>query len=51
MLWGSANLFGGVALMIARLPVAGLLPGLAAAAAGWFAIGVYLALHFGKVRG
>lgn len=51
MLWGSANLFAGVALMILWLPDAGLLPGLVAAAAGWLAIGAYLAWHFGKVRG
>ncbi len=48
--WGSANLFAGVALMIARLPDAGLVSGLAAAALGWLAIGIYIARHFGTVR-
>jgi hypothetical protein len=50
MLWGSANLFAGVALMILWLPSAVLLSGLGAAAGGWLAIGTYLAWHFGKVR-
>ncbi len=50
VLWGSANLFAGVALMIAWLPGQSLVPGLAAAALGWLAIGVFAARHFGAVR-
>ena len=51
VLWGSANGFAGVALMIAWLPGQGLVLGLAAAALGWLAIGIYMARHFGAVRG
>ncbi|WCM25294.1 hypothetical protein NDN01_14600 [Sphingomonas sp. QA11] len=49
-LWGSANLFLGAGLMIAWLPASGFMAGLAAAAIGWLALGLYLSLHFGKVR-
>ena len=50
LLWGSANLFAGVALMIAWLPGQGLVSGLGVAALGWLAIGLYAARHFGTVR-
>ena len=50
VLWGSANLFAGVALMIAWLPGQGMWPGLGAAGLGWLAIGVFAARHFGAVR-
>ncbi|QDZ06564.1 hypothetical protein FPZ24_02980 [Sphingomonas panacisoli] len=48
--WGSANLFGGVALAAWRLPTVDCRIGAAVAALGWLAIGVHLALHFGAVR-
>lgn len=50
VLWGSANLFAGAALMIAWLPGSDRVTGLAAAAIGWLALGAYAARHFGKVR-
>ena len=50
VLWGSANLFGGAALMIAWLPGQALVTGLGVAALGWLAIGIYVARHFGAVR-
>lgn len=50
VLWGSANLFAGAALMIAWLPAQSLLPGLGVAALGWLASGVFAARHFGAVR-
>ena len=50
VLWGSANLFAGAALMIAWLPGQGIVPGLCVAALGWLAIGIYVARHFGAVR-
>jgi len=49
-LWGFANLALGAALTLDRLPRVDRDIGLALMAAGGLAIGVYLALHFGKVR-
>lgn len=49
-LWGSANAFGGIALAAWWLPTGDCWINAAVAAAGWLAIGVYLALHFGAVR-
>jgi len=48
--WGSTNTFGGVALAAWRLPLVDCRVGVAAAALGWLAIGLYLAWHFGAVR-
>lgn len=50
-LWGSANLFAGVALTVWRLPLGDGRIGLGVAALGWLALGSYLARHFAKVRG
>lgn len=50
-LWGSANFFGAVALSAWRLPIGDCRINAGVAALGWLAIGVYLALHFGAVRG
>lgn len=50
VLWGSGNLFAGVALAAWRLPVVDCRTGAAAMALGWLAIGIYLAMHFGAVR-
>jgi len=49
-LWGTANLAGGVALALWRLPVVDRDFGLTAMAVGWLAIGLLMARHFGKVR-
>ena len=49
-IWWSVNLFGGVALSAWRLPLGDYRIGGTAAALGWLAIGLYLALHFGAVR-
>jgi hypothetical protein len=49
-LWGSANLFAGIAVLAARLPRVDLTWGLSAAAIGFIAIGVFCARHFGNVR-
>lgn len=49
-LWGSANLFGGFALMVWRLATVHSVIGLGLVALGWLAIGVHLSLHFGAVR-
>ncbi len=49
-LWGTANLAGGVALLLWRLPVVERDIGLAVAAAGWLALGFYCSRHFGAVR-
>ncbi|HEX4695543.1 hypothetical protein [Sphingomonas sp.] len=48
--WGSANLFGGFVLAVWRLATVHSIVGLALMALGWLAIGIYLAIHFGKVR-
>lgn len=48
--WGSANLFGGVALAAWRWPMADCRIGAAVVVLGWLAIGIYLARHFGAVR-
>ncbi|RDJ19628.1 hypothetical protein DWF00_02020 [Bosea caraganae] len=50
-LWGALNLLVGLALL-ARYPVAvDFDPAFIAFAAGALAIGLYLSIHFGKVRG
>ena len=49
-IWGSANLFGGVALAAWRLPLGDCRIGAGIAALGWLAIGLYLARHFGAAR-
>jgi len=49
-LWGTINLAGGIALLLWRLRPVLLGATAAAAAAGWLAIGLYLARHFGAVR-
>ena len=49
VLWGSANLALG-ALLARRLAYAEVRHGLFAVAIGFVAIGIFLALHFGKVR-
>ena len=49
-LWGTINLAGSIALLLWRLPTVGRDPGLAVVVAGWLAIGLYLARHFGAVR-
>jgi hypothetical protein len=48
--WGSANLFGGIALAAWRLPHGDWRINAGVAALGWLAIGLYLARHFGAVR-
>jgi len=50
-LWGFVNLALGIGLTLNRLPHVDRDVGLALLAAGGLTIGVYLALHFGKVRG
>ncbi len=50
-LWGFANLAIGLGLALNRLALAQIEAGLTAMAAGGLAIGLYLATHFGKVRG
>ena len=49
-LWGSANLFGGVALAAWRAPLVDCRIAAVAMVLGWLAIGVFAALHFGAVR-
>ncbi len=49
-LWGSVNLFAGVALSLWQLPRIEMTIGLGMAAVGWLAIGLYAARHFGAVR-
>lgn len=49
-IWGSFNAFAGVALAAWRLPQIDCWAGMGIAALGWLAIGLYLAIHFGKVR-
>lgn len=49
-LWGSINLAASIALLRWGLPSVDRDIGLAVAAAGWLAIGLYLARHFGAVR-
>jgi len=49
-LWGTANIAGGLALLLWRLPIVDRDIGLAVAGAGWLAIGLYLARHFAQVR-
>ena len=49
-LWGSANLFAGTAIVWRRLPSPEPLIAAVMLAVGFLAIGVYLALHFGKTR-
>ena len=48
--WGSANLFAGFALAVWRLSTVHSIAGLGLMAAGWLAIGIFAALHFGAVR-
>lgn len=48
--WGTANLFGGIAIAAWRWPTVDCRIAAAAMALGWLAIGTYLALHFGAVR-
>lgn len=50
VLWGSLNLFAGVALTAWRLPFVDGATGLAVLAVGWLALGMPLARHFGTVR-
>jgi hypothetical protein len=47
-LWGSGNLFAGIALLATHLPLG--VRGIVAAAIGFLAIGVFCARHFGTVR-
>jgi hypothetical protein len=49
VVWGLLNLFGGLCLLLTH-PVSELGGGLALIALGALAIGVYLALHFGKIQ-
>jgi hypothetical protein len=50
-LWGAFNFLIGVLLLSSREVAVGLNPGFASLAAGALVIGIYLSLHFGRVRG
>jgi drug/metabolite transporter (DMT)-like permease len=49
-LWGAFNLLVGVYLLSRHPVTVGFEPGFLALVAGALAIGIYLSLHFGKVR-
>jgi hypothetical protein len=49
MLWGTADLFAGIAILISH-PARLALPDWAALAIGFLALGLFAARHFGKVR-
>jgi hypothetical protein len=50
VLWGAANMFSGVFLLLRDLTGAGTPSGLAAMALGFLALGIWLSRHFGRVE-
>ena len=49
-LWGTSNLFVAIVITTRRFASIETIPGLATLAAGFLLTGLYLSMHFGKVR-
>jgi len=49
-IWGASNLFAATLISIRRFPSVQIMPDLVALATGFLLAGIYLSLHFGRVR-